>query len=153
MTDQSAPTKKTIELTGRAAPPRRAGMAISDAEIARLVDEFYSDIRLDPRLGPLFESRLAGHWPEHLQRMNQFWRSVLKHSGEYYGQPVVKHNALPGLEEDDFRIWIGLFEKTAARLFEPDIAASILTIARRIARSLWLARFGTPFNKSPAWLD
>ncbi|PWV99131.1 hemoglobin [Hoeflea marina] len=153
MTDPAAPAKTTVELIARAAPPRRAGLDLSDDAIARLVDQFYSDIRDDPRLGPLFESRLAGQWPEHLRRMNQFWRSVLNHSGEYYGQPVVKHNGLPGLEEDDFRIWIGLFEATSARLFAPDVAAAILTIARRIARSLWLARFGTPFNRSPAWLD
>jgi len=65
---------------------------------------------------------------------------------------VGKHNALPGLEEDDFRLWIEQFEQTAAALLAPDTAAAITVIARRIARSLWLARFGTPFNKAPDWL-
>ena len=118
-----------------------------------LVDRFYAEIRQHPRLGPLFEDRLAGKWDMHLERMNRFWRSVLLHSGEYSGQPVVKHNGLPDLQEDDFRLWLEQFERTTASLFEPDTAAPILTIARRIARSLWLARFGTPFNKAPDWLN
>jgi hemoglobin len=148
MADRPAP----IVLTARPAPPRTPSVEISPAEIALLVDRFYGEIRAHPRLGPLFEDRLAGKWDGHLERMNTFWRSVLLHSGEYSGQPVVKHNGLPDLEEDDFRLWLELFETTTAALFEPPTAAPILTIARRIARSLWLARFGTPFNQTPAWL-
>ncbi|MEM5493935.1 group III truncated hemoglobin [Hoeflea sp. AS16] len=143
----------SIVLTARPAPPRTPAVDISPGEIAQLVDRFYGDIRTHPRLGPLFEDRLAGKWEPHLERMNKFWRSVLLHSGEYSGQPVVKHNGLPDLEEDDFRQWLELFESTTSKLFQADTAAAIVVIARRIARSLWLARFGTPFNKAPDWLN
>ncbi|KGF68768.1 hypothetical protein LL06_14655 [Hoeflea sp. BAL378] len=139
-------------MTARPAQPRTPAVEISPDEISLLVDRFYADIRRHPRLGPLFEARLAGIWDMHLERMNRFWRSVLLHSGEYSGQPVVKHNALPDLEEEDFRLWTQQFEQTAAALFAPDTAAAITVIARRIARSLWLARFGTPFNQAPDWL-
>lgn len=142
-----------IVLTARPAPPRVPAVNISPDEIALLVDRFYGDIRAHPRLGPLFEGRLAGKWDPHLERMNRFWRSVLLHSGEYSGQPVVKHNGLPDLQEDDFRLWLELFESTTAKLFEAETGAAITVIARRIARSLWLARFGTPFNKAPDWLS
>lgn len=118
-----------------------------------LVDRFYAEIRRHPRLGPLFEARLAGIWDMHLERMKRFWRSVLLHSGEYSGQPVAKHNALPDLREDDFMIWLEVFETTTDSLFDSQLSASILTVARRIARSLWLARFGTPFSQAPAWLS
>jgi len=141
-----------IIIKARPAPPRVPAVEISPDEIALLVDRFYGAIRKHERLGPLFEDRLAGNWEPHLERMNRFWRSVLLHSGEYSGQPVVKHNGLPDLQEDDFRLWLELFEQTTAALFEADTAAPILVIARRIARSLWLARFGTPFNKAPDWL-
>ena len=140
-------------IAARAAPPRTPAVAVSPGEIALLVDRFYTEIRAHERLGPLFEQRLAGKWDVHLERMNLFWRSVLLYSGEYTGQPVVKHNALPDLQEDDFRLWLELFESTTAALFAADIAASIVVIARRIARSLWLARFGTPFNQAPEWLE
>lgn len=142
-----------IVVNARPAPPRVPAIAIPPDEIALLVDRFYGAIREHKRLGPLFEYRLAGKWALHLERMNMFWRSVLLHSGEYSGQPVVKHNGLPDLQEDDFRLWLALFERTTAELFESETAAPILVIARRIARSLWLARFGTPFNKAPDWLD
>ena len=142
-----------IVITARPAQPRKPAVEISPREIGLLVDRFYGDIQAHPRLGPLFEERLAGKWDVHLDRMNRFWRSVLLHSGEYSGQPVVKHNGLPDLEENDFRLWLELFENTTATLFAPPTAAPIVIIARRIARSLWLARFGTPFNKAPDWLD
>lgn len=141
------------DLRARAAPPRMPAVNVSDDEIAAMVDQFYTAIRQHPRLGPVFEAKLEGVWDVHLERMNRFWRSVLLYSGEYSGQPVAKHNALPDLEEDDFMIWLELFETTTDRLFESQVSAAILMIARRIARSLWLARFGTPFNQSPAWLS
>lgn len=140
-------------MAARAAPPRKPVATVAPEQIADLVDQFYSAIRVHDRLGPLFEARLAGQWEPHLERMNRFWRSVLLHTGEYSGQPVVRHNSLPGLEEDDFRLWLALFETTTSRLFEPQTAAPILMTARRIARSLWLARFGTPFNQPPKWLN
>jgi len=149
----SGEDRQRIEITARPAPPRKPLIEISHEEIATLVDTFYAEIRRHPRLGPLFEDRIAGRWGPHLERMNLFWRSVLLHTGEYYGQPVVKHNALPDLEEDDFRLWTGLFAEVAGRLFDAERAAAIVTVARRIARSLWLARFGTPFNRAPDWLD
>jgi len=141
-----------IVISARPTPPRVPAVEISPEQIAVLVDRFYGAIREHERLGPLFEDRLAGKWDPHLARMNQFWRSVLLHSGEYSGQPVVKHNGLPDLREDDFRLWLELFEQTTAELFEPGTAAPILVIARRIARSLGWAGFGTPFNKAPDWL-
>jgi hemoglobin len=149
MADRPAP----VVITARPARPRTPVVEISPREIGLLVDRFYGDIRAHPRLGPLFEERLAGKWDVHLDRMNRFWRSVLLHSGEYSGQPVVKHNGLPDLEEDDFRLWLELFESTTSTLFAPPTAGPITVVARRIARSLWLARFGTPFNQTPAWLD
>lgn len=148
MADRPAP----IVIEARPAPPRNPAVEISPREIGLLVDRFYEEVRAHDRLGPLFEERLAGKWDIHLERMNRFWRSVLLHSGEYSGQPVVKHNALPDLREDDFRLWLELFENTTATLFAAPTAGPIVVIARRIARSLWLARFGTPFSQTPEWL-
>jgi hemoglobin len=149
MSERPAP----VVITARAAVPRKPAVEITPEQIAELVERFYGAIRAHDRLGPLFETKLAGQWEPHLDRMNRFWRSVLLHSGEYSGQPVAKHNSLPGLEEDDFRLWLELFETNTDQLFEPRTAAPILMTARRIARSLWLSRFGTPFNRPPEWLD
>jgi hemoglobin len=69
--------------------------------------------------------------------MKQFWRSVLHASGEFAGNPMVKHVAIPGLEERHFAHWLGLFYATLREL-EPSDAATRLVAerARMIADSL-----------------
>lgn len=117
------------------------------------MDQFYGAIREDRRLAPIFEARVEGRWPDHLDRMKAFWRSVLLKTSEYVGQPVAAHMTIDDLREDDFRIWLALFEQTAAEVFHPEAAPHVVSAARRIARSLWLSRFGGPFKRPPAWLD
>ena len=84
--------------------------------------------------------------------MKSFWRSVLLKTGEYKGKPVPVHMKLEGIETEDFRIWLGLFEETLAELFEPEARPPILQSASRIATSLWFARNPDPFTSPPAWM-
>ena len=60
--------------------------------IDRLVEDFYAKIRDDALLGPIFARHIAD-WPPHLSRMKAFWRSVLHNSGEFSGNPMLKHLA------------------------------------------------------------
>ena len=124
---------------------------ISAEDISLLVDNFYADIRLHPDLGPIFNSRLDGKWPEHLAKLKAFWRSVLLTTGEYNGRPVPAHNNIEDLEDHRFTQWLHLFDQHIERIFAPQAQAEIKEKARRIARSLWFARFGTPFNSPPQW--
>jgi hemoglobin len=125
---------------------------VTAAQISEMVDQFYAAIRNNDRLGPLFDRIIQDNWPMHLERMKTFWRSVLLKSGEYSGRPVPAHMAIADLREDDFRIWLALFEETATALFGKQSANQVTTTARRIARSLWLARFATPHAKTPEYL-
>ena len=104
--------------------------------IAGFVDRFYGKIRQDALLGPIFAARVAD-WDLHLGRMKQFWRSVLHASGEFAGNPMVKHIVIPGLEERHFAHWLALFYATL-REEEPSDAATQLVAerARMIADSL-----------------
>lgn len=124
---------------------------ISADDISRLVDDFYADIRSHPNLGPIFNQRLDGKWPEHLAKLKAFWRSVLLTSGEYVGRPVPAHNKIAELESAHFGEWLHLFDQHIERIFAPIAQDIIKEKARRIARSLWFARFGTPFNNPPQW--
>ena len=124
---------------------------ISAEDISRLVDNFYADIRVHPDLGPIFNPRLEGKWPEHLTKLKAFWRSVLLTTGEYNGRPVPAHNNISELESRNFAEWLNLFDQHIERIFEPQAQAIIKQKSRRIARSLWFARFGTPFNNPPEW--
>ncbi len=111
-----------------------------DAEfIDHLVEAFYAKIREDSLLGPIFAERIAD-WTSHLARMKAFWRSVLHNSGEFSGNPMLKHLAIPGLEPRHFAHWLDLFYETL-RDAEDQSAATELVAgrARMIADSLLTA--------------
>ena len=107
--------------------------------IDQVVETFYGKIRADELLGPIFAERITD-WPVHLARMKSFWRSVLHNSGEFTGNPMIKHLAIPGLELKHFAHWLDLFYETLQEV-EPSSAATQLvgTRARMIADSLLTA--------------
>ena len=108
-----------------------------DAEyISSFVERFYGKIRQDALLGPIFAERIQD-WDVHLGRMKQFWRSVLHASGEFAGNPMVKHIAIPGLEERHFAHWLTLFYATLREAEPSDDATRVVAErARMIADSL-----------------
>lgn len=132
-------------------PPRIMRQDITPAQISRMVEEFYAAVRQHDHLGPIFNSRLDGRWPAHLDKLKAFWRSVLLTTGEYNGRPVPAHNGIAELQSEDFALWLNLFDQTIERIFADAQGAEIKDKARRIARSLWFARFGAPFNNPPVW--
>jgi len=97
-----------------------------------LVDAFYGRVRGDGALAPIFESRLAGRWPEHLDTMCDFWSSVLLATGRFRGNPVAKHLGLPGLTVGHFDRWIELFHETAFTILPHRIATDVTGRAERI---------------------
>lgn len=111
-----------------------------DAEfIDHLVEAFYAKIRDDALLGPIFDERISD-WPPHLSRMKGFWRSILHNSGEFSGNPMLKHLAIPGLEMAHFFHWLDLFYATLRDLEEhPAATALVAQRARMIADSLFTA--------------
>ena len=99
-------------LRARAAKKQAAeDIGITADYVDRMVETFYGSIREDALLGPIFDQRIAD-WPAHLARMKAFWRSVLHNSGEFSGNPMIKHIAIPGLEERHFAHWLELFYAT-----------------------------------------
>ncbi|RWB79011.1 MAG: group III truncated hemoglobin [Mesorhizobium sp.] len=114
---------------------------VDRASIGVLVREFYSRVRKDGRLGPIFAREIVGDWEPHLEKMTDFWCSVILKSGDYHGRPVPAHLKLKDVTEADFGIWLALFGETASRLFAPEIAAVFVERAERIATSLKLAMF------------
>ncbi|MBX3567445.1 MAG: group III truncated hemoglobin [Rhizobiaceae bacterium] len=114
---------------------------VDRAFIGVLVRDFYSRVRADPRLGPIFASEIKGDWEPHLEKMTDFWCSVIMKDGSYSGRPVPAHLKLKQVRDGDFDIWLGHFQRTAAERCPPEIAAVFVDRAERIARSLRLAMF------------
>jgi len=109
---------------------------ITEEQIRALVFAFYDTVRADDRLGPIFEARLAGRWPSHLEKMCSFWSSVLLATGRFVGDPVATHARIPGLRADHFDRWIELFRNTAARTLPAHIAADVTGRALRMRMAL-----------------
>jgi len=120
-------------------PLHHAG--VDRAAIGRLVREFYARLRKNERLGPIFAREIPGDWEPHLEKMTDFWCSVILRTGDYHGRPVPAHLKLGDVTEADFGIWLAMFSQTAAELFGPEIAAVFVDRAERIAASLKLAMF------------
>lgn len=122
--------------------------AITEDDIARLVDHFYGLVRADPELGPIFASKIAD-WGPHLSTMRDFWSSVMLKTGRFHGQPMPKHAALvPLVTPDHFQTWLRLFRQAAAEICAPDAAAEFVDRAERIAQSLQFGMYGA-FDRRP----
>lgn len=106
--------------------------AITEQQIRVMVETFYERVRDDAHLGPVFELRIEGSWPEHMDRMVDFWSSVLLGTGRYQGNPLAKHRAIPELRSDHFDRWLDLFAEVLASTLPEHVATDILSRARRM---------------------
>lgn len=84
-------------------------------EIKVFVDHFYLKVRNDELLGPVFKSKISD-WPAHLNRMYDFWNTVLFGEPNYVGSPFLKHVNLP-IEAAHFDRWQSLFIETIAEFY------------------------------------
>jgi len=111
-------------------------IGVDAAYIDHFVETFYGKIQRDDLLGPIFNERIKD-WPAHLARMKAFWRSVLHNSGEFAGNPMLKHLVIPGIGLEHFSHWLELFYQTL-RDAETHSEATALVAgrARMIADSL-----------------
>ena len=115
---------------------------LNRASITTLVNDFYTDIRQESLLGPIFNGAIGGNWETNLARMVDFWCSVMLASGEFKGNVFGKHMQIQGVEMAHFRRWFGLFETHVRRLFAPKVADEFMVVAKRIGASLQYGYFG-----------
>ncbi len=113
-----------------------ARTGIDEAMIEALIRAFYTRVRQDPLIGPVFEGRVHD-WEAHMERLCAFWSSVALMSGRYHGQPMPVHLPLP-IDTPHFDRWLEIFAATARDLCPPAAAAHFLERASRIADSLEL---------------
>jgi hemoglobin len=91
--------------------------AVSEEQIAALVDTFYGRVRQDAVLGPVFERVIGNDWEPHLAKMRAFWSSLALGSGRYKGNPMMAHLMLmPRIGAEHFERWLALWRETTAEL-------------------------------------
>lgn len=114
---------------------------ITHAMIKDLVHSFYDIVRENPDIGPIFNDTIKDNWTAHLERMCTFWGAIMLKTGAYKGKPVPAHMALSELNPAHFKIWLGLFRKTAVDVCGQEIGEIFIDRAERIAESLQMAVF------------
>ncbi len=125
-------------------------IGIDAAFINLLVETFYGRVLEHHTLGPVFDARLAGRWPQHMARMKQFWTAVAFKNGGYGGKPVQAHLGVQGMSADLFPQWLALFSATLDDIAPSRKAHDWFTeTAERIARSLTLSLFYNPAMDDP----
>lgn len=86
-------------------------------DIQLMVNEFYTKVKIDDLLGPIFENVVKGNWEPHLQKMYGFWETIVLNVHKYTGSPFQKHIPLP-LEAKHFERWLSLFHSTIDHYFK-----------------------------------
>ncbi|PXY43269.1 group III truncated hemoglobin [Flavobacterium hydrophilum] len=106
---------------------------ISNIEnIKLLVNTFYEKVQNDDLIGPIFNEKMTGRWPEHLEKMYRFWQTLLLEEHTYSGSPFPPHKHLP-VDQAHFDRWMEIFTETVDSLFVGKLAEEAKVRAANMA--------------------
>lgn len=108
--------------------------AFTVESVRELVETFYTSVREDPELGPIFDGVIEAGigWPAHLDKMTRFWCAVLMHLPGYDGEPRAAHTRVPGIAPEHFDRWLDLWRRDAHRVFDEEPARYVIERAERM---------------------
>jgi hemoglobin len=109
---------------------------VTETSIADMVDTFYTRVRADELLGPIFADAIGEDWAPHLTKMKAFWSSVLLASRTYKGNPMIAHLQLPRLTHHHFERWLQLWHETARELCTESLGDIFVQRAQTIGTRL-----------------
>lgn len=120
-------------------------------DIMPVLSRFYARVRNDPDLGPVFNT-VVTDWAEHLQRLEDFWSSLMLTSGRYKGNPVAMHVIhAHQIQPHMFARWLELWEETTNDMVPGDVAREMQVKAARIADRLNRAMHGPDAVVAARW--
>jgi hemoglobin len=97
-----------------------------------LVDSFYTKVKQDDLLAPIFNNADFFSWDTHIPIMVNFWETLLLHTASYKGNTMQKHITLhrrTPLTPELFERWKRLFYSTLDEHFEGE---NVLEARRRV---------------------
>jgi len=108
----------------------------SREDVSLLVRTFYSKIRKDALLGPIFNGIITDG-ETHLELLTDFWETNLFFKRKYFGNPMYAHIEVDKkvggtVNELHFGTWINLWHETIDELFEGATA----NVAKNRARNM-----------------
>jgi hemoglobin len=105
----------------------------TESDVTLLVNTFYTKVRGDALLFAVFDPIVKDNWDQHLQRMVDFWSTLLLYTKKFTDDPLKKHLPLP-IDKIHFDRWLVLFNETIDELFKGQIAENAKKRANSIAR-------------------
>ena len=117
---------------------------LSRDSLRALVHAFYADVRRDAALAPVFDAAIGAHWETHLERMVEFWCTMMLDTRSFSGSVFGTHMQLKGVEPVHFERWMSLWYRHTAAGFEATDRKQLREKAEMIGRSLFLGFFSTP---------
>jgi hemoglobin len=135
-------------------PADRRGLPdlATEADIERLVRDFYRDAAVDEVLGPVFEAAEVD-WAAHIPRVTEFWAWQLLGGRRYDGRPLRSHERVNRLEpftEAHYERWLELFCATLHESWAGPVADLAEQRARRMAGSMRRVLAGD-VDPDPTW--
>ncbi|PHS05670.1 MAG: globin [Kordia sp.] len=114
-------------------------------DVALLVHTFYSKVRANDKLGPIFNKAITD-WEHHLEHLTDFWESQLFRKNTYEGNPLKMHVAIDKannnqITNDLFGLWLQFWIQTLDELFKGEKVDLAKNRARNIAGFLFMEIF------------
>lgn len=113
-------------------PPR---IPVTEAQIDRVVLQFYTRVRAHPALGPVFAMHVKD-WPPHEEKIARFWRNALLLQRCYDGNPMQAHISANNVKAEHFPVWLSLFDAVLNQELPQPLAQAWSALAHRIGRGL-----------------
>ena len=112
----------------------------SRADIELLVHSFYDKIKTDEQLGYIFNQSIQDKWAVHLEKLIDFWESLLFDVSKYSGRPGFKHLMVDAnfgniINKTHFDRWLFLWYETCDSLFRGDKVEEAKLRATRIGEA------------------
>ncbi|WP_017730913.1 group III truncated hemoglobin [Nafulsella turpanensis] len=114
-------------------------------DISFLIHTFYGRIRKDEMLGPIFNGMIK-NWPEHLERLTDFWETNLTLNRTYRGNPPEAHRRVDrymdyNISMEHFGQWLQIWFATIDEFFTGTNAQIAKNRARTMSTHLFLRMF------------
>ena len=104
-------------------------------DIERFIHAFYEKVKVDDRIGIIFNEIVSINWEHHIPIITDFWESILLDNPvyKYNGMEIhYKLHAMYPLNKEHFQAWLSLFESTLDEMFLGNIAE----LAKKRAKSV-----------------
>ncbi len=114
-------------------------------DIFNLVSQFYSKIRKENIIGPIF-NQVISNWDEHFNILTDFWETNLLFVSNYKRNPIQIHQKVDAtfhgnITEKHFGIWLNLWFATIDELYYGEKAQTAKRRARKMSTHLYIKMY------------